>query len=73
MKSDRIQVGPPGKFGQLLTVTVEKTIVTIKQDGSEDRIELPTMAWSDLNAVVVRLVAELNAENDRSKTDGKTT
>lgn len=66
MKSDRMQIGPPGTYGQLLTVTVDKTIVTICEDGTEYKIRVPTLTWSDINALVVRLVAELNAENDRS-------
>jgi hypothetical protein len=57
-----IQIGPAGEFGQRITITADQTIVTLRQSDSENVLTIPIMAWSDLNAVVVQLVAELKVK-----------
>lgn len=53
-------IGPTQERGQLLTIKVDKTVVTLQRSDGSTALAIPIMAWSDVNAAVVQMVTQMN-------------
>lgn len=69
-----IIIYPINDYEEPITVQVDSQLwVHLSQGPGQNLISLDTNKWSDINAAVLKLVAEQKRQNDRSKTNGKTT